>query len=304
MQLSEDNSLLTTHKTGYIDLATRLKRFNELTKPRQTALLLFTGIGTYIASIGFSAIIWENLAILVTMTYLTVSGTTILNMVFDRDIDKEMGRTKKRPIPQGIVRVKEATAIGILLIISGILGAAYWINVITAFVLFAGAFLDLPVYTIWLKRRHRYSIIFGGIAGGMPALAGRTAVIGKIDLVGILLVTFISTWVPIHILTLAIVYQDDYDKVGVPMWPVQVGNDATLRFIAFSSVIAALTILYAAVLFRVYTPVLLLFAVSSTWLIYLCLKNLYDPTISRNWTIFKFASIYMSMAFFFLPFHP
>ena len=304
MQLSEDNSLLAAHKTRHVDLVTRLKRFNELTKPRQTALLLFTGIGTYIASTGFQKIIWNHLAFLVGMTYLTVSGTTILNMVFDRDIDKEMGRTKKRPIPQGIVHVKEATAVGLALIILGIAGAAYWLNTITAMVLFAGTFFDLPIYTIWLKRRHRYSIIFGGIAGGMPALAGRTAVIGRIDLIGILLVVFISTWVPIHILTLAIVYQDDYDKVGVPMWPVQVGNDATLRFIAFSSVIAALTILYTAVLFNVYLPVLLLFSVSSTWLIYLCLKNLYDPTISRNWTIFKFASIYMSMAFFFLPFHP
>ena len=40
-------------------------------------------------------------------------------------------------------------------------------------IVFAGLFFDVLIYTIWLKRRTAWSIVWGGLAGGMPVLAGR-----------------------------------------------------------------------------------------------------------------------------------
>ena len=39
-------------------------------------------------------------------------------------------------------------------------------------VVFAGVFFDMAIYTVWLKRRTAFSIIIGGLAGGMP-VSGR-----------------------------------------------------------------------------------------------------------------------------------
>lgn len=40
---------------------------------------------------------------------------------------------------------------------------------------------------MWLSRRTPLSILFSGISGGMPALAGRVLGLGRIDAIGLLL---------------------------------------------------------------------------------------------------------------------
>ena len=45
-------------------------------------------------------------------------------------------------------------------------------------IIFAGLFFDVVIYTIWLKRRTCWSIVWGGISGGMPILAGRALGLG------------------------------------------------------------------------------------------------------------------------------
>ena len=269
-------------------------------KPLQTALLLFTSIMAYLAST--SAFNWSIFLLLIFSVFMAVGGTTILNMVYDRDIDAMMKRTKKRALPQGMLGTIEATIIGFIIMLIGITSAVY-INYVTAIVIAMGSFLDLVVYTLILKRKHRYSIIFGGLAGGMPALAGRTAAINRIDLIGLLLVIFIAAWVPIHILTLAINYKDDYAKAGVPMWPVQVGVSMTLRTIAIASIVSPLSIMFTYYLIGINQIVFILMLIPSVIMAYLCILNLKKPELKRNWVIFKLASMYMTLAFLLLPFH-
>ena len=61
------------------------------------------------------------------------------------------------------------------------------LNTLFGLVVFAGLFIDVIIYTIWLKRRTAWSIVWGGISGGMPILAGRVLGMNQIDGVGILL---------------------------------------------------------------------------------------------------------------------
>ena len=73
-------------------------------------------------------------------------------------------------------------------------------------IVLAGLFFDVVIYTIWLKRRTPYSIIVGGLAGGMPALAGRTLGTGRVDLLGLLLALAVLLWIPTHIVTFGVRY--------------------------------------------------------------------------------------------------
>ena len=81
-------------------------------------------------------------------------------------------------------------------------------------IVFAGLFFDVVVYTIWLKRRTPYSIIIGGLAGGMPVLAGRTLAVGQIDTVGVMLALGVLFWIPTHIMTFSMRHFDDYRTAG------------------------------------------------------------------------------------------
>jgi hypothetical protein len=92
--------------------------------------------------------------------------------------------------------------------------------------------LDVLVYTIWLKRRTPYSILFGGISGGMPILAGRVLATGQLDAIGVLLAAAILLWIPTHIMTFHIKYQQDYASAGVPTFPSVHGISVTRTLIA------------------------------------------------------------------------
>ncbi len=112
--------------------------------------------------------------------FLSISGSTILNMWYDRDIDAKMGRTAKHPLPSGEINAKEAFRVGLVVSALGV-GIAIAMSPLYGLITFGGLFFDVIVYTIWLKRKTAWGIIWGGISGGMPILAGRTLGLGHID---------------------------------------------------------------------------------------------------------------------------
>jgi len=85
-----------------------------------------------------------------------------------------------RPLPSGQINPNEALFLGLALSLLGVVWALSMAPLYGA-VIFAGLFFDVVVYTIWLKRRTCWSIIWGGISGGMPILAGRALATGRLD---------------------------------------------------------------------------------------------------------------------------
>lgn len=195
-------------------LTRRFGQYWKMTKSLQTGLLVFTALAGYVSGccLNLSA---ASLAALVGSMFLAVSGSTILNMVYDRDVDSLMNRTAGRPLPSGLIPPGEAAAAGVLLTFSG-LAWSFLLSPLYGLVVLAGVALDVFVYTFWLKRRSAFSILFGGVAGGMPLLAGRALATGTIDLVGGLLALGILLWIPLHILSFAIRNHEDYARAGIP----------------------------------------------------------------------------------------
>ncbi len=197
----------------------------ELFKPRQTALLVATGIlGYLIASHGS---IETGLYLVILSLILAVAGTTGLNMYFDRDIDSVMFRTRKRPIPSKRVSPRSAFLLSSLLLSAGLI-LAFRINTIVGFCVASGFFIDLVLYTVLLKRKTIWNIVVGALAGGMPALAGYAAFSGKIDLLGGCLLLLVFLWTLPHIWLIASYYIEDYRRGGVPMLPVIHGIKVTV----------------------------------------------------------------------------
>ncbi|MHA2367133.1 MAG: protoheme IX farnesyltransferase, partial [Candidatus Hodarchaeales archaeon] len=225
-----------------------LSLYNELIKGKQTLLLLYTGIFSYFITQYPNRLITSNFVIFTIGLFFAISGSTLLNMYIDRNIDAIMDRTKHRALPSGKIKPSTVLFHGYIFIISSVFVISVFINVLTAIIILVGSIFNVVIYSLLLKRRTRFSILFGGIAGGMPALAGRTAVLNYIDLVGILLAFFVLFWVPIHILSLTLIplNLNGYKKAKIPMWPIAGSKSQTNRVIALGAILSASSILWVS----------------------------------------------------------
>jgi len=272
----------------------KLRLYWPLIKSMQTALLVITGLAGFMST-RCPLLNWKTTLAVAGSLFLAVSGSTILNMWYDRDIDAKMKRTQKRPLPSGELSPREALILGLIVSALGV-GWALTMDWLYGLVVFAGLFFDVVVYTIWLKRRTPWSIVWGGISGGMPVLAGRTLGTGHIEWIGIVLALAILFWIPTHILTFSMRYREDYARAGVPTFPSAYGDRVTQTIIAGSSVIASLLMIVAAYGIGLTVGYLRLMAVLSAGMLLLALGSAIRPSENLNFGLFKYASLYMLSA--------
>jgi len=271
----------------------KIRLYWPLIKSLQTGLLLATGIAGYLSSHPpFSISILLGLS---ASLFLAISGSTIMNMWYDRDIDAQMKRTHLRPAASGQLDPREVFAVGLAISFLGI-GWALTIAPLYGLVVFAGWFFDVIVYTVWLKRRTCWSILWGGISGAMPILSGRALAVGEIELVGILLALSILFWIPTHTLTFSIKFRNDYKNAGVPTFPETYGERFTRAVIAISSILSAVTIGWASILIGLSAGLLSLIAVLTAFMLILAFATLRIHTDRMNFMLFRYASLYMLSA--------
>ncbi|MDK1080007.1 MAG: heme o synthase [Anaerolineae bacterium] len=269
-------------------LKTKFKLYWPLIKGLQTGLLIATGVAGYLSAHSNPILLYP----LIGSLFLSISGSTILNMWWDRDLDLKMKRTQNRPTSNGSVTPTESLRLGLLLSGLGV-GWAVAVDALFGLVVFAGLFFDVIIYSVWLKRRTCWSIVWGGISGAMPVLAGRVLAVGEIEIVGLLLALAVLFWIPTHTLTFSIKFLDDYRAAGVPTFPSTYGIGTTRAIIAFSSIIAAASILVASILIGVQTGILGLIIVLSAGLLILSFTTIIRPSERVNFRLFRYASIYM-----------
>lgn len=263
----------------------------SLTKSLQTSLLLLTGFAGYVSARCPVMTFWTTAELLASM-YLAISGSTVLNMVIDRDIDSKMDRTCNRPLPSERIGVREAIAFGVLMGVIGILWA-FSLDMLYGFVILTGLLIDVLIYTLWLKRRTAWSIVWGGIAGGMPILAGRVLAVGTVDWVGIAMFASVFLWIPTHILTFSIRYKEEYSKAGIPTLPQVYGDGFTNTIIAAASIATAISMGISAYGVGMAWGYLRLLLVLSAGLLVLAIYSLRKPSLRANFGLFKYASLYM-----------
>ena len=274
----------------------KIKVYWRLIKSFQTILLLFTGITGFISS-KCPFMSWQLFLLLIVSLFLTISGTTVFNMVWDRDIDARMRRTQKRPLPLGEVSVRESVILGLFLLMPG-LALSFHLSFIYGLVVFAGFFIDFVIYTIWLKRKTAWSIVWGGISGGMPILAGRVLGTGSIDIIGLLLALAILLWIPTHIMTFNIRYFEDYSKAGVPTFAEKYGFQNTRVIVAASSIASTLAFALGATLLGLSWGFLTMLFFIALVFIVVAAMGMYKPGSQINFHLFKMASIYMILVMF------
>ncbi len=159
---------------------------------------------------------------------LVISGALMFNNWFEYDLDKKMDRTQQRPTVTGSFSLKgvliaaiAATVIGLALMLMTTIEAAVYS--------FLGWFFYVVLYTFWSKRRYTINTIIGSISGAFTPLIGWAVIAPAAHVVPIALFYILIIWQIPHTLAIAVKRLADYTRAGVPMLPVVIGVDATIR---------------------------------------------------------------------------
>ena len=207
-----------------------------LTKPRIMSLLLLTGAaGMFVGAQGVPPL--GTFAVTMAGLALACGGSSALNHVLDRDLDRLMRRTGHRPVAEDRVTPERALEFGLTLMAFSFVLLASLVNVLTAALALVGGLFYVLVYTRWLKRSTPQNIVIGGAAGAVPPLVGWAAATGNLTLPALFLFLIVFFWTPPHFWALALVIKRDYAAARVPMLPVVRGDDETARQIVWYSIV-------------------------------------------------------------------
>jgi len=202
-------------------LTAEWRDFIALTKPRVMTLVVFTGLcGLLVAPQSIHPVLAFTAILCIA---LGAGSAAALNQWYETDLDAQMARTSRRPLPAGRMDRQTALHFGVGLGSFSVLLMGLAVNLLAAGILAVSILFYVLVYTVWLKRRTPQNIVIGGAAGAFPPLIGWAAATGRVELMPALLFALIFLWTPPHFWALSLFIKSDYSKAGIPMLPVVAG---------------------------------------------------------------------------------
>lgn len=222
MLIEEKDALLPQ-----LDMGHKVSAYFKLLKFRLSFTVAFS------SAIGFIlgrpvATYWE-IALVMLGGLLVTGSANIINQIIEKDLDKLMKRTAKRPLPTGKVGVAEAIAVCILTGVAGLVILANTFNLLTAALSLVSLVLYGFVYTP-LKRISPICVFVGAIPGAMPPLIGWVAATGVMSVEAWILFGIQFIWQFPHFWAIAWVLDDDYKKAGFKMLPMAGGKNLKTAF--------------------------------------------------------------------------
>jgi heme o synthase len=238
----------------------------QLVKFRLSLLVTISALMGYLLS---DKAITLNFLWLFVGVYMLSAGSSGINQVQERDLDKLMPRTQKRPIPSGRISSQNALLISLLfvvigfriLLLNGLLPAMLGLtNVI---------FYNL-IYTP-LKLKTWVAIIPGGFVGAIPPVIGWTSSGAYVFHPTILFIaTFMFLWQLPHFWLLLIIYGKEYEMAGFASIS-RFLNIAQIKILVFVWIIFTSLFLFLFPVFGIHIPISLTLILAITNIGFICL---------------------------------
>jgi protoheme IX farnesyltransferase len=216
-----------------------LSDFLQLGKFRLSLLVLFTTMIGY--GLGVKEPSVMSILYLLTGTLLCSMGANGLNQWWERDRDRQMARTKHRPLPAGRMLPNVALMATSCWLASGITILYLGLNPLTALLAIIISLSYLLIYTP-LKIYSSIAILAGALPGAIPPVMGWTAATGSISAQAWILGCLMYLWQIPHFMSLAAIYRADYERGGYNLLPDNPAIEKTTRGIVLIFSIALLSI--------------------------------------------------------------
>jgi protoheme IX farnesyltransferase len=274
----------------------RVKDFIALSKPLIVGLLLITTYGGLViggrAWPSFSLTMWTLIG-----GALAAGGSSALNQYIDRELDRHMQRTAKRPLADGRLTDAEGLAFGLGMSLVSYYILACFVNGLAALLSLAGIVYYVILYSLWLKKATVQNIVIGGGAGAIPPMVGYAAATGHLGWTAWILFAIIFMWTPPHFWALAIVRMKDYERAGVPMLPVVRGELETRKQIFIYTIELILVTLLLPILQLAGMVYLISSLVLGAALIYAAWAVWKEGGNRVAWRMYKWSSTYLVFIF-------
>lgn len=202
---------------GASKIASKFGLFFQLVKFRLTALVVFSGCFGYLMAQEGSTN-WLQLLALITGSFLVTAGANTINQIIEKDLDKLMRRTDKRPLPTNKLTIQEATYFTLIVATLGTLILIFFVNAFTAVLTLFSLILYGFVYTP-LKQKSPISVFVGAFPGAMPPLIGWVAYTGSLSVEAFILFGIQFIWQFPHFWSIAWIGDEDYKRAGFKMLP-------------------------------------------------------------------------------------
>lgn len=206
-----------------LSISDKLRAYFELLKFRLSLLVALTsGFGYVLAQRG--SIDWTIFCFLCLGGFLVSGASGTINQILEKDFDKLMSRTMKRPIPTEKISVKEATIFAVLVASIGFSILLLYTNSLTVLLSVLSLVLYSFVYTP-LKRVGPIAVFVGAIPGALPPLLGWVAATGEIGFEALIIFGIQFVWQFPHFWAIAWVADEDYKRAGFKLLPSGGGRD-------------------------------------------------------------------------------
>jgi heme o synthase len=279
-----------------LDKRQRIKDFIALSKPLIVGLLLITTYGGLVIGgkvwPSFSLTMWTLIG-----GALAAGGSSALNQYIDRELDKHMQRTAKRPLADGRLTDAEGLAFGLGMSLVSYYVLACFVNGLAALLSLAGIVYYVILYSLWLKKATVQNIVIGGGAGAIPPMVGYAAATGHLGWTAWILFAIIFMWTPPHFWALAIVRMKDYERAGVPMLPVVRGELETRKQIFIYTIELIIVTLLLPILQLAGMVYLISSLVLGAALIYAAWAVWKQGGNKVAWRMYKWSSTYLVFIF-------
>lgn len=200
-------------------ISRKIKTYIVFTKFRLASLVILSALSGYLFADGKNGL---HIFYLLFGGLLVTAASNGANQIWERDLDKLMKRTERRPIPQGEMAVREAYFVVIISLIIGT-SLLFLIN-------FSSALLGLLAFVSYvflytpLKRVTPWAVLVGAFPGAIPPMLGAIAATNKFGLMPGVLFFVQFVWQFPHFWAIAWVLYDDYKAGGFSLLPSSKGR--------------------------------------------------------------------------------
>ena len=203
----------------------KFKTYLVFTKFRLSFLVILSALSGYLFAGGKD---------MLEITFLMLGGTLVTgasngaNQIWERNLDKIMQRTHRRPLPTGQISLQEAYMIVLLFLIVG--SYLLWLINMKSVLLGLLAFVSYVFIYTPMKQMTPWAVFVGAFPGAIPPFLGAIAATNQFGFIPGILFFVQFTWQFPHFWAIAWVLYDDYKKAGFSLLPAKDGKSKSSGF--------------------------------------------------------------------------
>jgi len=226
--------MIVSNSDIHISLAQKVKAFYELAKFRLSMTVVFSASFGYLLAIQ-KPVHWINFILFAIAGFLLTAAANTVNQIKEKELDKLMRRTARRPLPTGRITVPEAwTMVALTLAIALTIFITVF-NYRAAAIALLSFILYGFVYTP-LKRVGPIAVFVGAFPGAFPPMIGWVAATNHFGWEPGILFAIQFFWQFPHFWAIAWVADDDYRRAGFKLLPAQgkKGFDTAIQIMIYT----------------------------------------------------------------------